>query len=76
MTLYREDPEDSIFQSLQTIRNDKFDKFAGYRNQHTKKTFVFLCPDNEVEVKKTIPFIITRKRNKNKVNQGGERPIH
>ena len=41
-----------------------------------KKTFVFLCPDNEVEVKKTIPFIITRKRNKNKVNQGGERPIH
>ena len=62
MTLYLENPKDSIRKLLELI--SKFSKVAGYKI-NTQKSFASLYTKNEKwerEIKESIPFTIATKR--------------
>ena len=62
MTLYIENPKDSIRKLLELI--SEFSKVAGYKIS-TQKSLVFLYTNNEKsekEIKESIPFTIATKR--------------
>ena len=62
MILYIENSKNSIRKLLEPI--SEFSKVAGYKG-NTQKSLAFLYTNNEKserEIKKSIPFIITRKR--------------
>ena len=56
---------------------DESSKNAGYK-VNIQKSAAFLCTNNERESVKTNLFKITSKNKipRNKLNQGGEKPIH
>ena len=63
MILYIENPKDSIRKFLELI--SEFSKVAGYKI-NTQKSPAFLYTNNEKserEIKESIPFTITRKKN-------------
>jgi len=57
MTLYIENPKDSIRKLLELI--SEFSKVAGYK---TNLHFYMLTKKSEIEIKETIPFTIATKR--------------
>ena len=62
MTLYIENPKDSIRQLLELI--SEFSKVAGYKI-NTQKSLAFLYTNNEKSeraIKESIPFIIATER--------------
>ena len=62
MTLYIENPKDSIRKLLELI--SEFSKVAGYKT-NTQKSLAFLYTNSENsvrEIKQSIPFTITTKR--------------
>ena len=62
MTLYIENPKDSIRKLLEL--SDEFSKVAGYKI-NTQKSLAFLYTNNEKserEIKESIPFTIATKR--------------
>ena len=62
MTLYIENPKDSIRKLLELI--SEFSKVAGYKI-NTQKSLAFLYTNNEkseCEIKESIPFTIATKR--------------
>ena len=62
MTLYIENPKDSIRKLLELI--SEFSKVAGYKI-NTQKSVAFLCTNNENSertIKESIPFTIATKR--------------
>ena len=60
MTLYRENPKDTIRKFLELI--NEYSKVAGYKI-NTDKSLAFLYTNNEkTEIKETIPFTIATKR--------------
>ena len=63
MILYIENPKDSIRKSLELI--SEFSKVAGYKI-NTQKSLVFMYTNNEKserEIKESISFTITTKKN-------------
>ena len=63
MMLYVEHPKDTARKLLELI--NEFGKVAGHRT-NTLKSVAFLHTDNKIserEIKETIPFTITSKRN-------------
>ena len=78
MTLYRENPKQSIKKLLELI-ND-FSKLAGY-NVNIQKSIALFCTNveaSEKEIKKIILFHNSIKNNeilRNKFNQGSERTV-
>ena len=79
MILYIENCKVSTQKLLELI--NEFTKLAGYKN-NIQRSVAFLYTNNglserESKKRKKIPFKMTSKRKKarNKVNQGGERPI-
>ena len=78
MILYIVNPKDATRKLLEFI--NEFDKVAGYKI-NIQKPVAFLYANNELserEIKKTIPFTTTSKKNKilrNKSNQGCKRRV-
>ena len=77
MILYIENPKDTT-KNLLEVTNE-FKKVVGYKI-NIQKSVVFLYANNELtemEIKKTVPFIITSKTKipMNKPNQGCKRPV-
>ena len=80
MTLYIENPKDSIRRLLELI--SEFSRVAGYKI-NTQKSFTFLYTNNEKserEIKESIPFSIATKRIKylgiNSPKEGDKRTVH
>ena len=75
MILYIENPEVFTQELLELI--NEFSKVAGYKI-NIQKSVAFLYTNNEREnFKSYIVYCIKKKKNpRNKLNQGGERPIH
>ena len=62
MTLYMENPKDSIRKLLELI--NEYSKVAGYKI-NAQKSIAFLCTNNEKterEIKEAIPFTVAMKR--------------
>ena len=78
MLYTQKNPKNGI-RKVQELIND-FDKIAGFKI-NIRKSVLFLYTNNELserDIKETIPFTITSKRNKipkNKLTHGGKKPV-